>query len=182
MDGIALMYAIGKIRTDIRFLVNDLLMSFDNFQPIFVPVNTLGKNSLNANLRIEEAYANNHPVLIFPAGLVSRKQEGKVQDLKWKKSFISKAKKYQLNVLPCHIGGRNSEFFYNLAHWRKKIGVSANIEMFWLVDEMYKKRGKKVVIKVGNPVSYQYFNSEKSDVQWAEYMKDLVYKLEEAND
>lgn len=182
MDGIALMYAIGKIRPDIRFLVNDLLMSFDNFQPIFVPVNTLGKNSLNASLRIEEAYANNHPVLIFPAGLVSRKQKGKVQDLKWKKSFISKAKKYQLNVLPCHIGGRNSEFFYNLAHWRKKIGIAANIEMFWLVDEMYKKRGKKVVIKVGNPVSYQYFNSQKSDVQWADYMKDLVYKLEEAND
>jgi putative hemolysin len=182
MDGIALMYGIGKLRSDIRFLVNDLLMSFDNFQPIFVPVNTLGKNSLDANLRIEEAYANNHPVLIFPAGLVSRKQEGKVMDLKWKKSFISKAKKYRLDVLPCHIGGRNSEFFYNLANWRKKVGVGANIEMFWLVDEMYKQRGKKVVLKVGNPVSYQYFNSQQNDVQWAEYMKDLVYKLGESND
>lgn len=182
MDGIALMYAIGKIRPDIRFLVNDLLMSFDNFQPIFVPVNTLGKNSIDANLKIEEAYANRHPVLIFPAGLVSRKQEGVVKDLIWKKSFISKSKKYQLDVLPCHIGGKNSEFFYNLANWRKKIGVKANIEMFWLVDEMYKQRGKKVEINVGNPVSYQKFNSEKSDANWAEYMKDLVYKLGKAND
>lgn len=182
MDGISLMYAIGKLRPDIRFLVNDLLMSFDNFQPIFVPVNTLGKNPVNASLRIEETYANQHPVLIFPAGLVSRKQEGKVKDLAWKKSFISKAKKYKLDVLPCHIGGKNSEFFYNLANWRKKIGVKANVEMFWLVDEMYKQRGKKVVIHVGSPVSYQYFNSEKNDAQWAEYMKDLVYKLGEAND
>lgn len=182
MDGVALMYGVGKIRPDIRFLVNDLLMSFDNFQPIFVPVNTLGKNSVNASLRIEETYANKHPVLIFPAGLVSRKQEGKVKDLKWKKSFISKAKKYQLDILPCHVGGKNSEFFYNLASWRKKIGINANIEMFWLVDEMYKQRGKKVVIRIGNPVSYQYFNSEKNDVQWADYMKDLVYKLGEAND
>ena len=182
MDGIALMYAVGKIRPDLRFLVNDLLMSFDNFQPLFVPVNTLGKNSVNANLKIEEAYANQHPVLIFPAGLVSRKQDGKVKDLKWKKSFISKAKKYQLDVLPCHIGGKNSEFFYNLANWRKKLGIKANIEMFWLVDEMYKQRGKKVVIKIGNPVSYQYFDSEKNDVQWAEHMKDLVYKIGESND
>lgn len=182
MDGIALMHAIGRIRPDIRFLVNDLLMSFDNFQPIFVPVNTLGKNSLNASLRIEEAYANKHPVLIFPAGLVSRKQEGGVKDLTWKKSFISKSKKHQLDVLPCHIGGKNSEFFYNLANWRKKIGVKANLEMFWLVDEMYKQRGKKVEITVGNPVSYQKFNSEKSDAKWAEYMKDLVYKLGKAND
>lgn len=182
IDGIALMHAIGRIRPDIRFLVNDLLMSFDNFQPIFVPVNTLGKNSLNASLRIEEAYANKHPVLIFPAGLVSRKQEGKVKDLTWKKSFISKSKKYHLDVLPCHIGGKNSEFFYNLANWRKKFGVKANVEMFWLVDEMYKQRGKKVVITVGNPVSYQNFNSEKSDAKWAEDIKDLVYKLGKAND
>lgn len=181
IDGIALMHAVGKIRPDIRFLVNDLLMSFDNFQPIFVPVNTLGKNSVNASLRIEETYANKHPVLIFPAGLVSRKQEGKVKDLAWKKSFVSKSKKYHLDVLPCHVGGKNSEFFYNLANWRKKVGVKANIEMFWLVDEMYKQRGKKVEIRVGNPVSYQYFNSEKNDAQWAEYMKDLVYKLGEAN-
>ncbi|MFN3996219.1 1-acyl-sn-glycerol-3-phosphate acyltransferase [Algoriphagus sp.] len=181
IDGVALMFAIGKIRPDIRFLVNDLLMSFDNFQPIFVPVNTLGKNSVNASLRIEETYANKHPVLIFPAGLVSRKQEGVIKDLSWKKSFISKAKKYQLDVLPCHIEGRNSEFFYNLANWRKRIGIKANVEMFWLVDEMYKQRGKKVVIKVGSPVSYQYFNSEKNDAQWAEYMKDLVYKLGESN-
>lgn len=182
IDGVALMYAIGKIRPDIRFLVNDLLMSFDNFQPIFVPVNTMGKNSVDANLRIEEAYANRHPVLIFPAGLVSRKLEGKVRDLLWKKSFITKSKKYELDVIPCHVGGENSKFFYNLANVRKKLGVKANIEMFWLVDEMYKQRGKKVVIRVGNPVSYQYFNSERNDAQWAAYMKESVYKLGEVND
>jgi putative hemolysin len=180
MDGIAFMHAIGKIRPDVRFLVNDLLMSFDNFDPIFVPVNKHGRNSKEANQRIEEAYSNGHAVLIFPAGLVSRKQEGVIKDLPWKKSFISKAKKYQLDIIPCHIGGRNSEFFYNLANWRKKIGLKANIEMFWLVDEMYKQRGKKVEIRVGNPVSHGYFDSSKSDALWAEYMKQLVYKLAEA--
>ncbi len=180
MDGIAFMHAIGKIRPDVRFLVNDLLMSFDNFDPIFVPVNKHGKNSKEANQRIEEAYSDGYAVLIFPAGLVSRKQEGVIKDLMWKKSFISKAKKYQLDIIPCHIGGRNSEFFYNLANWRKKIGLKANIEMFWLVDEMYKQRGKKVEIRVGNPVSYRYFDSSKSDALWAEDMKQLVYKLAEA--
>jgi putative hemolysin len=177
MDGIALMYAIGRLRPDIRFLVNDLLMSFDNFQPIFIPVNKFGKNSLDAAMKIESAYANHHPVLIFPAGLVSRKQDGVIKDLLWKKSFIAKAVKYKLDVIPCHIGGRNSEFFYNLASWRKKLGVKANLEMFWLVDEMYKQRGKKVVIRVGNPISYQYFDSGRSDAQWAEFMKQTVYKL-----
>lgn len=182
MDGIAFMHAVGKIRPDVRFLVNDLLMSFDNFDPIFVPVNKFGKNSKDANQRIEEAYSKGFAVLIFPAGLVSRKQDGAIKDLQWKKSFISKAKKYQLDVIPCHIEGRNSEFFYNLANWRKKIGLKANIEMFWLVDEMYKQRGKKVEIRVGEPVSPDFFTSEKSEVQWAEYMKDLVYKLGERHE
>ena len=39
IDGIALMQAIGKVRTDLRFLVNDLLMAFKNFQPLFIPIN-----------------------------------------------------------------------------------------------------------------------------------------------
>ncbi|MBN7810577.1 1-acyl-sn-glycerol-3-phosphate acyltransferase [Algoriphagus sp. H41] len=181
MDGIAFMHAIGKVRPDVRFLVNDLLMSFDNFEPIFVPVNKHGANSKLANQRIEEAYANGHAVLIFPAGLVSRKQEGEIRDLQWKKSFISKAKKYKLDILPCHIGGRNSEFFYNLANWRKKIGIKANIEMFWLVDEMYKQRGKKVEIRIGKPLSPDFFTPEKTEMQWAEYMKGLVYKLGEGH-
>ncbi len=179
LDGIALMHAVGKIRPDVRFLVNDLLMSFDNFEPIFVPVNKHGINSKNANLRIEEAYSNGHAVLIFPAGLVSRKQEGEIKDLQWKKSFISKAKKHQLDVIPCHIGGKNSEFFYNLANWRKKIGVKANIEMFWLVDEMYQQRGRRFEIRVGTPISPSFFTSEKTEIQWAGYLKELVYKLRE---
>ena len=179
LDGIALMHAVGKIRPDVRFLVNDLLMSFDNFEPIFVPVNKHGANSKDANLRIEEAYSNGHAVLIFPAGLVSRKQEGEIKDLQWKKSFVSKAKKHQLDVIPCHIGGKNSEFFYNLANWRKKIGVKANIEMFWLVDEMYQQRGKKVEIRVGKPIFPNFFTADKTEMQWAGYLKELVYKLGE---
>lgn len=181
MDGIAFMHAIGKIRPDVRFLVNDLLMSFDNFDPIFVPVNKFGKNSKDANLRIEEAYSKGYAVLIFPAGLVSRKQEGEIKDLPWKKSFISKAKKYHLDVIPCHIGGRNSEFFYNLANWRKRLGIKANVEMFWLVDEMYQQRGKKIEITIGKPISYQQFDQAKNDANWAEVIKGEVYKLEKSH-
>jgi putative hemolysin len=182
MDGIAFMHAVGKIRSDVRFLVNDLLMSFDNFEPIFVPVNKHGRNSKEANLKIEEVYSNGYAVLIFPAGLVSRKQEGIIKDLEWKKSFISKAKKYLLPVIPCHIGGKNSEFFYKLSNLRKKIGIKANIEMFWLVDEMYKQRGKKLEIRIGNPILPQNFVSDKSDAYWADYMKAAVYKLGNSNE
>ena len=182
LDGISFMHAVGKIRTDVRFLVNDLMMSFDNFEPVFVPVNKHGRNSKEAILQLEAAYSKGFAVLIFPAGLVSRRQKGEIKDLVWKKSFISKAKKYQLPVIPCHISGRNSGFFYNLSNLRKKVGVNANIEMFWLVDEMYRQRGKKIEIRIGRPMLPQSFGSGKSDEYWADYIKAAVYKLGNSNE
>ncbi|TXE11475.1 1-acyl-sn-glycerol-3-phosphate acyltransferase [Algoriphagus aquimarinus] len=177
IDGIALIQAIGEVRTDVRFLVNDLLMAFKNFNTLFIPINKHGKNSGDTLAAIESAYSESYAVLIFPAGLVSRKDDSGIRDLQWKKSFVSKAKKYKKDILPCFIGGKNSKFFYNLAYWRKKIGIKANIEMFYLADELYKQQGQKVVITVGEQVSYQSLNSSKTDGQWADHLKDVVYEL-----
>ncbi|PZX53802.1 acyltransferase-like protein [Algoriphagus ratkowskyi] len=177
IDGIALMQAISSVRTDMRFLVNDLLMALKNFDPLFVPINKHGKNSGDTLAAIESAYSESYAVIIFPAGLVSRKDDSGIRDLEWKKSFIAKSKKYKKDILPCFIGGKNSSFFYNLAFWRKKIGIKANIEMFYLADELYKQQGKKVVITVGEQISYQSLNSSKSDRDWAEHVKDVVYEL-----
>ncbi|WPR76773.1 1-acyl-sn-glycerol-3-phosphate acyltransferase [Algoriphagus sp. NG3] len=182
IDGIALMQAIGQVRTDLRFLVNDLLMAFKNFQPLFIPINKHGRNSVDTLAAIESVYSGSYAVLIFPAGLVSRKLDSGIRDLEWKKSFVSKAKKYKKDILPCFIGGKNSRFFYNLAYWRKKIGIKANIEMFYLADELYKQQGQKVVITVGEQISYQNLDSSKTDGQWADHVKDVVYELGKKNE
>lgn len=177
MDGIAFMYALGKYRQDIRFLVNDILTNIKNFEPMFVPVNKHGANSREVSKLIEETYAGEHAVLVFPAGLVSRKQTGGVKDLEWKKSFISKAKRYKKDIVPVYIEGKNSDFFYNLARFRKQLGIKANIEMLYLADEMFSQRGKKVVIHIGKPISYQYFDKSKTENEWAEEVKELVYQM-----
>src|SRR5690606_16873302 len=118
LDGVAFMQAIGKYRKDVKFLVNDILMNVRNLEPLFVPVNKLGGQSKSGIAAIENAYASDHALLVFPAGLVSRKINGKIVDLEWKKSFISKAKKYKKDIVPVYIDGRNSNFFYNLARFR----------------------------------------------------------------
>ncbi|EKB48858.1 1-acyl-sn-glycerol-3-phosphate acyltransferase [Cecembia lonarensis] len=177
MDGVAFMYALGKYRTDIRFLVNDILTNIKNFEPMFVPVNKHGANSREVSKLIEETYAGEHAVLVFPAGLVSRKQPGGIKDLEWKKSFISKAKRYKKNVVPVYIEGRNSNFFYNMANLRKKLGIKANLEMFYLADEMFAQKGKKVVIHIGKPISYQYFDQSKTEAEWAKEVKEIVYQM-----
>lgn len=177
LDGVAFMQAIGRYRRDVKFLVNDILMNIRNLEPLFIPVNKLGGQSKSAIAAIEEAYASDHALLVFPAGLVSRKIEGEVVDLEWKKSFISKAKKYRKDIVPVYIEGRNSNFFYNLAKWRAKIGLQANIEMLYLPDEMFSQKGKKIKIRVGKRISFTQFDKSKNERQWAADVKQQVYAM-----
>lgn len=177
LDGVAFMQAIGRYRRDVKFLVNDILMNIRNLEPLFIPVNKLGGQSKSAIAAIEEAYASDHALLVFPAGLVSRKIEGEVVDLEWKKSFISKAKKYRKDIVPVYIEGRNSNFFYNLAKWRAKIGLQANIEMLYLPDEMSSQKGKKIKIRVGKRISFTQFDKSKNERQWAADVKQQVYAM-----
>lgn len=176
-DGLALMQAVSHKRKDIRFLVNDILLSFGTMDDLFVPINKHGsQHSLG---KIEEAYRSENAVLIFPAGLVSRKQEGLVRDLEWKKSFIAKSLQYHKSIVPTFIDGKNSKFFYNLALWRKRLGIKANVEMFYLMDEMYKQRNKTITITFDKPVPSTVFDNTKTHKEWAALMKEHVYSLGE---
>lgn len=181
LDGIAFMHALGAHRKDIKFLVNDILSNIKNFDPLFVPINKHGGHGRRGTSVIDDTYAHGGAVLVFPAGLVSRKQKDGVKDLPWKKSFITKARKYEKDVIPVYIEGSNSNFFYNLARARKTLGIKANIEMFYLADEMFAQKGKKVTIHVGKPISYKYFNRSKSDNFWAEEVKERVYAMARDN-
>ena len=181
LDGVALMGVVGKVRKDIIFPVNDLLMNVPNLSTLFIPVNKHGSNASNVSV-FEDTFASDKTLLYFPAGLCSRKQSGKISDLEWKKSFITKARKHQRDIIPTHIDGRNSGFFYNLANLRKRLGIKANIEMIYLVDEMYQQKNKDVKIIFGKPISYLIFDKRFTDTQWAQLVKDFVYTLEQNPD
>lgn len=181
MDGMALMHELGKWRTDLIFPVNDLLMNLPGLRPLFIPINKHGRNTENARL-IDETFSSGKMVLYFPAGLVSRKQKinGKwtISDLEWKNTFIKKAKKYGRDILPIYIEGQNSDRFYNISLWRKRLGIRANIEMLYLVDEMMRQRGKVLRLHVGNIIPHQTFDKSKTDAGWANWVRDRVYAME----
>ncbi|HHN48270.1 MAG TPA: glycerol acyltransferase [Bacteroidales bacterium] len=176
IDGMALMKVVGSVRKDILFPVNDLLLYLPNLKPLFIPINKHGRNVDNIRI-FDETFASDVAVLYFPAGICSRKVKGKIVDLDWKKTFINRAKKFKRDVIPVYIRGRNSNFFYNLANWRVRLGIKANIEMLYLVDEMFKQKNKEILIRIGKPVPYKFFDSSKKDAAWAEYMKEHVYSL-----
>lgn len=177
LDGIAIMQAIGRHRRDVKFLVNDILMNVRNLEPLFVPVNKVGGQAKSGIIAIDQAYASDNALLVFPAGLVSRKMGGKISDLEWKKSFISKAKKYKRDVVPVFIDGKNSNFFYNLARLRQKLGLKVNIEMLYLPDEMFSQRNHTVTIRVGERIPYQEFDRSKSEREWAHHVREIVYRM-----
>lgn len=179
MDAIALVSAIKNRRLDLKFIVNDLLMNLDNLSDLFVGVNKHGKNEKSTRQQIMDLFASERMVCIFPAGLVSRRSKGKVRDLHWKKTFITYAKKFDHTVIPVHIEGELSDFFYNLSNLRSKVGIKANIEMLYLADELFKQRDKKIVFTVGDPIKGASFDESKAENDWAQWVKDKVYELEE---
>lgn len=178
LDGVAMLSVVSQVRTDLKFFVNDLLMQIKNFGPFFVPVNKHGMNGREYRERFEAVYSSEECLLIFPAGLVSRKQSrGRIEDLQWKKSIIQKAQEYQKPIVPVHITAKNSNKFYNVAKWRKRLGIKANVEMFFLADEMFKQRGKNIHFEFGKPIPASHWDDSKKPEEWVQWLKEKVYSL-----
>lgn len=176
LDAMALLTVVEKRRSDVRFIVNDILMHLVNMRPVWLGVNKHGKNSAESLKEMDRAYGSGQVICVFPAGLVSRRQRGVVKDLEWKKSFISKARQYNIPIIPIHISGRNSDFFYRLANFRKGLGIKANIEMLYLIDEMYRQRKHKVHIRIGEPIPASAFHRGHSDTYWASLFRESLYR------
>ena len=181
LDGIALIGAVGNNRGETLTPVNDFLMFVKNLQPIFIPVSKVGSATANREESLQlfnDIFAGDATICYFPFGLCSRKTKGgKIMDLDWKKTFLTKSKAYQRDIVPVHIEGRNSDFFYNLARWRKILGIKVNIEMAFLVDEFFKQRNNQLTINFGKPIPYQFFDRRFTDSQWAEKLRCFSYQL-----
>ena len=177
-DGVALGYVLGRFyKGKVKYMVNDLLMNLQGLAPLCIPINKTGKQAKDFPKMVEAGFASNDQLIMFPAGLCSRRQNGVIRDLDWKKTFIVKSVQAQRDVVPIHFEGRNSNFFYNLANVCKFLGIKINIAMLYLADEMLKNRHKTFTVTIGKPIPWQTFDKSKTPAEWAAYVKDIVYKL-----
>ena len=177
-DGVALGYVLGSFYNGkVKYMVNDLLMNLQGLAPLCIPINKTGKQAKDFPRMVEAGFASDDQLIMFPAGLCSRRQNGVIRDLDWKKSFIVKSVQTHRDVVPIHFEGRNSNFFYNLANICKFLGIKVNIAMLYLADEMLKNRHKTFTVTIGKPISWQTFDKSKTPAEWAAYVKDIVYKL-----
>lgn len=177
-DGVALGAIIGRHYDGrFRYLVNDLLMNLPGLAPLCIPINKTGSQSRNFPAMVEQGFNSDNHILMFPAGICSRRQKGKIMDLEWKKTFITKSVEHQRDIVPIHFGGRNSDFFYRLANFSDRHIKKVNIAMLFLVDEMYKNANKTFRVAFGKPIPWQTFDKSKTPQQWAQFVKELTYEL-----
>lgn len=179
LDGMAL---IDFVRTYYgvapRFIVNDLLNAVEPLSDTFIPVNKHGAQSREAILRLDDAFASDAPLLMFPAGLVSRRgKKGVVADLEWQKMFVAKARQSGRDIIPLHFYGENSSFFYKFAKFRRRIGLKFNIEMIYLPREVFRSKGKTFDVVVGKPIPHASLD-DMSPARKAQQIRQMVYDLE----
>lgn len=178
-DGVALIAEFTRrYGPGVKFIVNDLLMNVEPLNEVFLPINKHGKQNREATQAIKEAMDGPDPIVVFPAGLVSRQgKDDSICDLEWHKMFVTKAIQHQRDVIPVRFFGRNSDHFYKVARWRKRLGIKFNIEMLYLPAEALDTKGKSFTITIGERIPYLKLKEWGTPLQCAQTVKNLVYSL-----
>jgi hypothetical protein len=110
---------------------NQFLYNLKPLREFFVPVRVLsgGKQDREIVERMTEMFNSDCQSLVFPAGLCARTIKGKITEMPWKKMFISQARKYQRDIVPVHISGHNSRWYFFLSKLSKFHIFSQNYRM-----------------------------------------------------
>ena len=157
---------------------NQILYNMKPLQEFFVPVKVqAGRQSRDIADRFSQMFESDCQVLVFPAGLCARTFKGVITEMPWKKMFITQARKYQRDVVPVHISGHNSKWYFFLSWLSRILKLKMNLGMLFLVDELFNKAGEEFVITFGRPIPYTDYDAGKTDLQWADIVKNRVKEL-----
>lgn len=178
VDVVSVASVVGKRYPEgLKIPANDFLLLLTGIKDMLIPVNKIGGQSRGLSEKINQAYASSSQLMFFPAGKVSRKNNGVIADEEWKKNFVAKSIEYKRDIVPIRIDAKNSRFFYFVAKLRAKLGVKFNVEMALLVRELRKQMHKTIKITIGKPISYTSLDNSKNAHQWAQEIREKVYKL-----
>lgn len=154
LDGLAVLRALLEVRPDVRVVANDLLSGLPGLSSLLLPWDVYSGRPQKERLSaIGSALDNGGAVLIFPAGEVARASWKGLSDRPWRSGAVRLARKHGAPVLPVFVQARNSPAFYACA------AFSRQLSMFLLPHELFNKRGKTLMLKVGDPIPATAFTS-----------------------
>lgn len=177
LDGMILANIVGNKYGRFMGITNDAFNLIPQLKSMVTSVNVYGKSAKNQIIELDKIYKSDLPINHFPAGEVSRKYHGKIEDKEWHKSFVSKAISEKRDIVPVFFHGRNSRLFYNIHSMRKFFGIKANIELILLPGEMLKKKNSTVKVTIGKPISYSIIDNGIPHHIIAEKMRRHLYEL-----
>ena len=177
IDGIALLDLIGSGNRDVMLLGNDFLTAIKGLAPMIVPISKVGMQSRSLKANIDRAFDSEANMLVFPAGKVSRKTGGVIQDQKWAKTFLQKSIETGRDIVPIRFIGTNSRRFYRIGRLEKFFRLRFPLGMLFLPDEMVRAHGSSYRVVIGQPISYKTFDSSRSVNDWTQYIRQTVYRL-----
>ncbi|MEL4868263.1 lysophospholipid acyltransferase family protein [Pantoea agglomerans] len=173
LDGLALMYAVSRVRRDVKVVTNRMLTHLEPLSSLFIPVDNMGGRTAKTSLVQMEQHLQNAGVLIFfPAGEVSRPTRKGIRDKKWHSGFIKLASKLRAPLLPVHIQAHNSLLFY------ASTLVSPTLSMLLLMQQMFRRRHSQLPIKIGQQIAWHHWHSATlSSREMAEQCRQHVMRL-----
>ncbi|MBO6096372.1 MAG: 1-acyl-sn-glycerol-3-phosphate acyltransferase [Bacteroidales bacterium] len=176
--GIEIAWLAKKYDGKVITAANAFLLHIKQLANYLIPVNKMSSAQSRELVQLlDQAFKSERQVLFFPAGACSRKIDGKIQDLPWQKTFVTKSRQTHRDVIPIWFSGQNSKRFYRLDKITGFLGIGQNLAMFTLPDEMFRCRGKHFKMVIGKPIPWESFTSEKTDLQWAACVREKVYEL-----
>lgn len=176
-DGLVLTSIVSKKYGTLKAIANDSFKFIPQLDEFVVAVNVFDGSSKDYLKAIEAVYGQDIAITHFPAGAVSRKSKGIIQDLAWQKSFITKAIAHKRGIVPFHFHGTNSKLFYRINNIRRFFGIKANVELMLLPHEIFLKRGKSIKVTIGKPISWESFDKSKTHLEWAQEVRAVTYNL-----
>ena len=181
VDGIAYIEQLGRYNPNFKIMVNFILGMIDTMSENFITVNPNHSGAFNevSSLGgIKQCIAHirgGNPLGLFPAGAISNliRKDGKwkIEDREWQTSVLKLIKFAKVPIIPIHISGGNSRFFYSLGliDWR--------LRLLRLGHELYNKKGKEILFTVGEPITLEKQNSFSDLKVFGEYLKTKTYEL-----
>ncbi len=151
LDALCLLKLVGKVRKDVKIVANDFLAGIEALSSLFVPIDNYKKRQSKKDIKaIYDALNSDQAIIIFPAGEVSRATAKGIKDPSWNKGFLSFAQHCNAPILPILVDGKNSKLFYTISILNKTFST------LLLSNEMFKKKSKKISIKIGEIIPNEH--------------------------
>ena len=163
-DGIAVYDAIKQVRPDTLFYANsDANRVCSRFDEVLIPVEWVLAKRTRERTRVtlkmtDEAFAQNKPLMVFPAGRLARVRDGVLTDPEWMATAVSLARKYELPIVPLHVAGPWAFWFHTFSSFSQEL---RDITLF---HELLNKRGKTYKLTFGRTIAPEHASGDATSI------------------